>query len=280
LSAILADCRRDRWAVPAFDVINMETVRAVFDGSAAERAPVILMVYPNHTPQDQWPGLVAFARAEIDRTGVPASFHLDHGSRLEQVHAAIEAGFSSVMIDASRLPLDENIARTREVVELAHSAALSVEAELGHVGMGEEELSDEEWTGRLTRPEDAARFVKETGVDALAVAIGTVHGLYRGVPRLDFERLYALEAAVSVPLVLHGGSGTPDRDVQRAVQHGICKVNIWTEVAIAFTATLQQELSPPPTECRLPDALAKAEETARHIVRQKILLLGANGKAA
>jgi ketose-bisphosphate aldolase len=153
-----------------------------------------------------------------------------------------------------------------------------VEAELGHVGGGQEVLGESEASGRLTRVEEAGRFVTETGVDALAVAIGTAHGLYRAVPRLDFERLAGLRQAVPVPLVLHGGSGTPDDDIRRAVAGGICKVNIWTEMAMAFAETVKAQLAVPPEQWRLYQALAEARSSAQAVVQAKIRLLGAAGR--
>jgi ketose-bisphosphate aldolase len=279
LGEILQDCRAQGWAVPGFDVVDTTTVEAALRGAAAQRAPVILMVYPHHTPPARWPGLVALVRTEAARAGVPVCMHLDHGSSLEQVRAALEAGFSSVMIDASRSPLEENIALTRRVVDLAHVQGASVEAELGHVGQGTEVLSADEEARRLTRVEDAARFVAETDVDALAVAIGTVHGLYRGEPHLDFERLRALGEAVSLPLVLHGGSGTPDADLRRAIAGGICKVNVWTEVAHAMVAALKDALAGPVAQSDLPRALAAGRAAAQALVEEKIHLFGAAGRA-
>ena len=291
---ILADCREQGWAVPAFDVVNHETVLAVLEGAEAERAPVMLMVLPGHTPQKHWSGLAALIRAEAERATVPVCLQLDHATRLEQIRAALALGFSSVMIDGSTLPLAENIALTREVVAEAHARGVSVEAELGHVGGGEDVLGKPEPShGRsggetidgpvpaasLTRVEEAGRFVAETGVDALAVAIGTVHGLYRAEPNLDFERLAALRHAVPTPLVLHGGSGTPDAHIRRAVAGGICKVNIWTEVALAFAAILSEGLAVPPEQLHLHQVLTAARTSAQEMVQRKIRLLGAAGKA-
>ena len=286
---ILEDCQEQGWAVPAFDVINQETVLAAVEGAEAERAPVILMVLPGHTPQKHWPGLAALIRAEAERATVPVCLQLDHATRLDQVQAALELGFSAVMIDGSTLPLESNIALTREVVAQAQTRDVSVEAELGHVGGGDEVLdrpksdhrgrSGQTAPGSLTRVEEAGRFVAETGVDALAVAIGTVHGLYSAEPRLDFERLAALRQAVSTPLVLHGGSGTPDAHIRHAVAGGICKVNVWTEVALVFSATLTASLAIPTEHLRLHQALAVARASAQEIVQQKIRLLGAAGRA-
>lgn len=150
LNEILADCRSEGWAVPAFDVINMETIQAALEGATTERAPVILMVLPSHTPLRQWSGMVALIQAEAERSGVPVCLHLDHASNLEQVRAALALGFPSVMIDGSTLPLAENIALTRQAVEEAHARGVSVEAELGHVGGGDEKRTRSQT--RLRRP--------------------------------------------------------------------------------------------------------------------------------
>lgn len=281
LNGILAGCRSEQmrpWAVPAFDVVNMETVDAVLQGATAEKSPVIVMIYPNHTPPVQWPGLVALTRVGAERAGVPVCLHLDHATELEQIRAAIDLGFSSVMIDASTRPLAENIELTRRAVKEAHARGVSVEAELGHVGFGDEVLSEAEAASRLTRVEEAEQFVGQTDVDALAVAVGTVHGLYRGEPHLDFERLRALSQVVPVPLVLHGGSGTPDRDIRRAIAEGISKINIWTEVRLAFVEVLKEGLDRPVESCELHAALAAAQAGAQEVVQQKIQLLGAAGK--
>lgn len=275
LCDILAEAQQGGWAVPAFDVINHETVLAVLDGAAAERAPVILMILPSHSPQRQWPGLVGLIQAEARRVDVPVCLLLDHATHLNQIRAALGLGFSAVMIDGSMLPLVENIALSRQAVLEAHARGVSVEAELGHVGGGDETLRQEDASSHLTPVEEAERFVAETGIDALAVAIGTVHGLYRFEPRLDFDRLHRLRQAVSVPLVLHGGSGTPDEEIRRAIAGGICKINIWTEVALAFAGALREQIGVPPHQFRLHEVLTMAKERAQEVVRSKIRLLGA-----
>jgi fructose-bisphosphate aldolase class II len=279
LREILADCQGEGWAVPAFDVINYESVIASLEGAEAERAPVILMVLPSHTPLRHWPGLVALVEAQAARLDLPVCLHLDHAVTVAEVQAALDLGFSSVMIDGSTQPLAANISLTRRVVDAAHARGVSVEAELGHVGGGDELLDEAEAASRLTPVGDAARFVSETGVDALAVAVGTVHGLYRAEPKLDFVRLAALRDTVPVPLVMHGGSGTPDTDIQRAIRDGISKINIWTEVWMAFAATLKEQLTGPVGDRPLHKMMAAAQDTAQDVVQQKIRLLGAAGRA-
>jgi len=264
------------WAVGAYDTCNLEITQAIVDAAAADQSPAIIMIYPHHTPQALWPTLVRLIEAEVERTRIPAALVLDHAQTLEQIACALELGFSGVMIDASLAPLDQNIELTRQAVELAHSKGVSVEAELGHVGQGDDE---DQHQSPLTRVDEAERFVRETGVDALAVSIGTLHGLYRGTPHLDFERIAQLRAACPIPLVLHGGSDTPDPDIRRAIETGIDKINIWTDVRIPFLQALKETLGGPIGKIEVTDALGAARLAATEVIRRKNQLLGATGKA-
>jgi fructose-bisphosphate aldolase class II len=280
LAEILQPCVRQNWAIGAYDTFNLETTQAIFDASAADQAPAIVMIYPNDAPQAEWPTLVRLIEAEMERTNVPTALVLDHAKTLEQVKCALDLGFSGVMIDASLLPLEENMSITRKAVELAHAKGASVEAELGHVGVGLE-VSEDEQKAHLTRVDEAERFVKETGVDALAVSIGTLHGLYRGTPQLDFERLTQLRAVCDIPLVLHGGSDTPERDLRRAIEIGIDKINIWTDIRIPFLQILKNALDGAPIgKVNVHEAFGSARSTATEVIRQKNKLLGSVGKAS
>jgi fructose-bisphosphate aldolase class II len=279
MSEILQPCIGRDWAVGAYDTCNLEITQAIVDASGADQAPAIIMIYPHHTPQDSWPTLVRLIEAEVERMRIPAALVLDHAKTLEQIACALELGFSGVMIDASLTPLDQNIALTRQAVELAHAKGVSVEAELGHVGQGEEVLTEDQQQAHLTRVDEAKRFVEETGVDALAVSIGTLHGLYRGTPHLDFERIAQLRAACPIPLVLHGGSDTPDPDIRRAIETGIDKINIWTDVRIPFLQALKENLGGPIGKIEVTDALGAARLAATEVIRRKNQLLGATGKA-
>jgi fructose-bisphosphate aldolase, class II len=279
MAQILKPCLGQGWAVGAYDTCNLEITQAIVDAAAADKAPAILMVYPGHTPQAEWPTLTRLVAAEVERTGIPAAWVLDHAKTLDQVSYALELGFSGIMIDASQAPLEQNIALTRQAVELAHARGVSVEAELGHVGQGQDVVSEDQQRAHLTRVEEAARFVAETGVDALAVSIGTVHGLYRGTPKLDFERLAQLRAACQVPFVLHGGSDTPDPDLRRAIEIGIAKINIWTDVRLPFLRSLKETLAGPVEKIEVHEATAAARKAAQAVIRQKNQLLGSAGKA-
>lgn len=279
LAEILGPCIGQNWAVGAYDTCNLEITQAIVDASAMDQAPAIIMIYPNHNPQAEWPTLVKVIEAEVERAGIPAALVLDHAKTLEQIERALELGFSGVMIDASLAPLEENIAISRKAVELAHAKGASVEAELGHVGVGQE-VSEDEQIAHLTRVDEAERFVKETGVDALAVSIGTLHGLYRGKPHLDFERIAQLREVCPIPLVLHGGSDTPDVDLRRAIELGIDKINIWTDVRIPYLQSLKDALDGPVKKIEVHEATGAARKTATEVIRQKNKVLGSVGRAS
>ena len=279
MAEILQPCVGRDWAIGAYDTCNLEITQAIVDAAAADQAPVIIMVYPHHTPQTEWPTLLSIIDAEVERTQIPAALVLDHAKTIAQIECALELGFSGVMIDASLAPLEENIALTRRAVELAHAQGVSVEAELGHVGDGQALVSEELQQVYLTRVDEAERFVRETGVDALAVSIGTLHGLYRGNPQLDFDRIAKLRAACPIPLVLHGGSDTPDADIRRAIETGIDKINIWTDVRIPFLQALKEKLDGSVQRIELTDALGAARVAATEVIRHKNKLLGSAGKA-
>jgi len=279
LAEILQPCLRQNWAIGAYDTCNLEITQAILEACAADQSPALIMIYPNHNPQAEWPTLLRMIEAEVERAGVPAALVLDHAKTLDQVKSALELGFSGVMIDASLAPLEENIAITRQAVELAHAKGAAVEAELGHVGVGLEVSADEQ-KAHLTRVDEAERFVKETGVDALAVSIGTLHGLYRGKPELDFERIAQLRAACPIPLVLHGGSDTPDDDLRRAIELGIDKINIWTDVRIPYLQALKAALDGPIKKIEVHEAMEAARAAATGVIRKKNLLLGSVGKAS
>jgi len=278
LAEILQPCMGQGWAVGAYDTCNLEITQAIVNACAADQAPAIIMIYPHHTPQSEWPTLLRIIEAEVERANIPAALVLDHAKTLDQIECALELGFSGVMIDASLTPLEENIALTRQAVELAHAWGASVEAELGHVGVGENDVSEDQQQAHLTRVDEAQRFVQETGVDALAVSIGTLHGLYRGKPHLDFERLSQLQAC-QVPLVLHGGSDTPDQDLRRAIEIGIAKINIWTDIRIPFLQALKETLEGSIKKIEVHEAFETARAAAIEVIRQKNQLLGSTGRA-
>ncbi|MBQ5764654.1 MAG: class II fructose-bisphosphate aldolase [Clostridia bacterium] len=234
---MLLDAQKNHYAIGAFNVENMEMMQAVIAAAEAEGLPVILQTTPSTLKYASTAVFAAMAEAMAKDASVPVAMHLDHGSSFELCKQGALDGYTSLMIDGSKLPLDENIELARKVVQLAAAQPLapSVEAELGRLGGKEDDLEVKEGEDLCTDPAEAVEFVERSGVDSLAVAIGTAHGFYKGTPKLEFERLAAIRDAVSVPLVLHGSSGVPDEDVRRAISLGVCKVNFATELRVAYT---------------------------------------------
>jgi len=280
LPEILGPCVGQPWAVGAFDIINLELTQAALEAAQAEKSPIILMILPSLVSEQDMPALVAAVRAQAECVDVPVALLLDHAVDFRRITQGIRLGFSAVMFDGSHLPLEENLARTRQVVDMAHPAGVSVEAELGHVGGGDEAGSEDFGQSVFTRLDEALRFVNETGVDALAVSIGTSHGPYKARPQLDFERLQQLRQNLDVPLVLHGGSGTPDEDTRHAIAVGIDKINVWTDVVVAYMAAARRELTEAEGSCRMNAMLAAGRSAAGQVIREKMQLFGSSCRAA
>lgn len=234
LKDVLAAARAGGYAVGAFEFWSLDSAQAIVEAAETVGVPVILQAGPLEIEFAGLPALSNIARSVADSTSTDVVLHLDHGDTIELAAAAVEAGFTSVMIDASPLPYEENRDVTRKVVELARPRGVSVESELGRLAGAEARSDVSEEDAMQTDPEEAQRFVEETDIDALAVAIGTAHGLYAYEPKLNLERLAKIASTVPVPLVLHGGSGTPDEQVAEAVKLGIAKVNVCTEFIAAF----------------------------------------------
>lgn len=235
---ILKDAQRGKYAVAAFNVYNLETVQAAIHVAEQENQPVIIALGERYFSTVDVEGFSALVRAIAEKSSIPVALHLDHAYEKESIIRAIRCGFTSVMFDGSAYEIDENVRRTKEIVEIAHMAGVSVEAEIGSLAKGD--FSDEEeGDGTLTDPKAAKEFVDATGVDFLAAAIGTVHGMYKGEPKIDLPLLERIQQAVEVPLVLHGGSGTPNEVIKEAIQLGICKVNVNTEVSMAAVSLLK-----------------------------------------
>ena len=234
LRPMIEEARKGRYAIGAFNYCNMETAQAVIAEAVAQRSPLILIVGPWEIPLVGVKMLAEIARLVAADADVPVCLHLDHGDSVGLVRECIEAGFPSVMMDASQHDFEENVRLTRTVVDLARPHGITVEGELGAVGRVGVESDEGAGEASLTDPGRAAEFVERTGVDALAVAIGNAHGLYTQRPELDLERLQAIRNAVDVPLVLHGGSGTPAEQLHRAIEIGINKVNVASELGRAY----------------------------------------------
>jgi tagatose 1,6-diphosphate aldolase GatY/KbaY len=278
MAELLRRAATEGYAVPSFCVWNAESMEVVLRTAAKLKAPVILMNGPGEfdllAPRDM--GAVAHALAE--RFDVPAALHLDHGNSLAQVEACLAADYTSVMLDYSTRPFAENMEALRRVVDLAHPRGVTVEGELGVIGKVDQITTEGGSQSTLTDPAMAAAFVKQTGIDALAVSIGNAHGLYTKLPQLDFERLAKLQAATRVPLVLHGGSGTPEADLHHAIKLGITKVNLATEAVNAVRQTLMEQWNAG-TNLWAPIAQAVAMEAMTKVVERWFHLTDAAGRA-
>ena len=278
--SILDVANANGFAIPAFNISDWAMFNGIMDISEETQAPVIIAIHPDevsHITTDLIPAM----HARAHRSSVPVAIHWDHGGTFEQIITAIQAGFTSVMIDASLQPFDENVALTRKVVEAAHAVGVQVEGELGTIGANDSygESGAEEII--YTNPDDAVRFVDQTGVDSLAIAIGTSHGLYPSDrnPELRHDLLEQIKAAVGIPLVLHGGSANPDSELSRAVELGINKINISSDIKVSYHNRMREVLG---TDERLrepnaiqPEPIAAMKVTAA----EKIRLFGAAGKA-
>jgi tagatose 1,6-diphosphate aldolase GatY/KbaY len=229
------------YAVPSFCAWNAESMIAVLSVATELQAPVILMNGPGEYPLLGPADMAAVAQTVMRRFSVPAALHLDHGNSVALVGECLAVGYTSVMLDFSQRSYAENAAALREVVAMAHPRGVTVEGELGHVGRADNITTESSAESTLTEVAEAAAYVAETGVDALAVSIGNAHGQYTKLPQLDFARLEAIHRAVSIPLVLHGGSGTPEADLRRAIALGIAKVNVATELVTAQRQSLVAE---------------------------------------
>lgn len=278
---ILLDAQRYGYAVGAFNVENMEMLQAVVAAAEAEHAPVILQTTPSTLQYASTTLFVAMARAMAIHSAVPIAIHLDHGDSLELCEQAAADGYTSLMIDGSKLPIEENIMLTRRVVEMASGlpGCPCVEAELGRLGGKEDTFEVKPGEDIYTDPNEAAMFVATTGVCSLAVAIGTAHGFYKGKPKLDFERLAQLQNAVSVPLVLHGSSGVPDVDIEHAIKLGVCKVNFATELRAAYTDAVRNVLAADDSVYDPKKFGSKGRDAVIALVRHRITICGTQNRA-
>lgn len=307
LKEVLAAADKGGYAVPAFNVNNLEILKAALDAAVEEKSPVILQTSEGAIEYAGLPYLVAMIRVAAE-SPVPVVMHLDHGKNLTVIKAALDAGYTSVMFDGSLLPFEENVATTKQVVAWANATGASVEAELGAIKGVEDLVSVEEKQAFFTDPEQAVRFVAETGCDALAISIGTAHGAYKFKSEavLDIARLQKIDELVSIPLVLHGASGispdlidktknqcsilgdcarlegaagVPDAAISEAIKHGIRKINIDSDLRIAFTAGLRQALLDDHKAIDPRKLLAPASAIMKEVARHKIQLFGSTNQA-
>lgn len=280
MKELLAVANQHRFAVPAFNISDYSMFEGVMEASEEKNAPVIIEIHPDEL-SFMGPDILGAVLARAHRSSVPVVIHLDHGSSFAQIMLAISLGFTSVMIDGSSLPFEENVAIAQKVVEAAHPANVSVEAELGTIGSTDAEAEAGANVIIYTNPDDAVRFVEATGIDTLAVAIGTCHGLYpKGmVPELKLDILQEIKAKVAIPLVLHGGSNNPDKEIAQAVKLGVNKINISSDIKAAYFDKMREVLQD--KSLREPNTIEPPCIAAlKAVACQKIELFCAAGKAA
>jgi tagatose 1,6-diphosphate aldolase GatY/KbaY len=265
------------YAIGAFNIYNLEGVKAVIAAAEGERSPVMLQLHPGAMTHGG-SALIALCLEAARGASVPAAVHLDHSDSAAAIQHALTAGIKSVMADGSHLDYEGNVTFTREMAAMARQHQAAIEAELGRLSGTEDGLTVAERDARMTDPSQAADFVAQTGIDALAVCIGNIHGRYPGEPRLDFERLAAIRAAVDVPLVLHGASGLPEKMIHQSIALGVCKFNVNTEVREAYLDAIRQRLDSSPAP-DLVDLMAAAENAMMAVVASKIRLFGSSGRA-
>ncbi|MGI6452807.1 MAG: class II fructose-1,6-bisphosphate aldolase [Syntrophomonadaceae bacterium] len=276
---LLMAADQEGYAVGAFNANNMEIVQAIIEAAELEKAPVIMQASQGAIKYAGLEYITALVKIAAQTKKVPVGLHLDHGTSFSEIVRCIRSGFSSVMYDGSKLPLAENIAMTKKVLEIADPINVSVEAELGKIGGTEDNIHVSEKEAMYTDPEEARFFVEQTGVKSLAVAIGTAHGQYKGEPQLDFDRLAKIKSLVNIPIVLHGSSGVPDEAIKKAIKLGVCKVNIDTNIREAFVAEMRRVLDASPDEIDPRKILGPAREAVVGVIRQKIRVFGSSGKA-
>ncbi len=274
---MLLDAQKNGYAVGAFNVENMEMVQAVIAAAEELKSPVIMQTTPSTLKYADVDYFYANVAAAAKKASVPVVMHLDHGNSFDLAMQAYRAGYTSIMIDGSHSVFEENIAVTKAVVDACHPGGVPVEAELGKVGGKEDDLDG--GNGGYTEPSEAAEFVQATGIDSLAVAIGTAHGVYKGIPKLDVERLSQIREVVSIPLVLHGTSGVPDDAVRECIRRGICKVNYATDLRIAFTNGVKEVLTANPDTIDPKKYNAVGREKVKEYVMSKMLVCGSNDRA-
>ena len=279
MKPLLEAATAGKYAVGAFNCNNMEIIQAIIGAAEKEHAPVIIQASQGAIKYAGLEYIVALTRIAAQLAEVPVALHLDHGASYEQCRDCIDNGFTSVMIDGSKHSLEDNIILTNRVLSAARIAGVSVEGELGRITGTEDDVFVSEKESMYTDPEEAKYYVEQTGIDALAIAIGTAHGQYKGEPKLDLDRLSEIVNLVNTPIVLHGSSGVPDEIINEAIKRGVRKVNIDTNIREHFMWALNEALATNPHELDPRRILAPARQAATEIIREKIRLFGSSQKA-
>lgn len=269
------------YAVPAFNVCNLEFLKVVITKAEELRSPVIIALHPVEIEYAGVEEISSLVSVMANKATIPVVMHLDHGDTYERAVQCVRSGFTSIMFDGSNEILDKNIKSTYEIVKMAHYAKVSVEGELGLVGGAEGDKyahSSKLDSSKLTNPDEAKEFVDRTSVDSLAVAIGSAHGVYTGVPRIDFNRLKDIRKKVDIPLVLHGGSGLSDETIKECIKYGISKINIATELKISYYNGIYKFINENPNEFEPRTIFKTAMNESENLVEHKIRLFGSNNR--
>ncbi|MBC8387277.1 MAG: class II fructose-bisphosphate aldolase [Actinobacteria bacterium] len=284
LKDLLAHAKENKYAVGAFNVSNLNFIDCIIDAAIKEKSPIILQLSEAHfrflNLEEIAPAIISAAR----KVNIPICINLDHGESAKTIIRAIRSGFTSVMFDGSKYPLKENTKITSEVVKIAHSVGVSVEGEIGYIGgeaIGEAPPTSHAAKKEFfTKVEEAEEFAAKTDIDAMAIAIGNVHGFYKGEPDLDFERLSQIRDAVDIPLVLHGGSGISDKDFKKAISLGVCKINFYTAMSAAAVEKVKEYLKENPNITSFPDLVNKGIDEARKVVKERLQVFGSSNMCA
>ena len=279
MNEFLPKAKANKFAVGQFNMNNLEFAQAIVEAAMIEKSPFIFGVSEGALKYMGIEFTVAIAEAAAKKSGLPIALHLDHGSSFEVAMKCIRAGFSSVMFDGSHHSFEDNIRMTKEVVKAAHAMGVSVEGELGTIGGVEDDLSVDEEDANLANPEEAIRFWEETGVDCVAIAVGTAHGMYAGEPNIRFDIIEKVSSAIPVPVVLHGGSGVPDEMILKSIGVGVGKINVNTENQVACTESIREVLSKDSKVYDPRKYLTPARNAMVQVVQSKIKLFGSSNQA-
>ncbi|CAM4393707.1 class II fructose-1,6-bisphosphate aldolase [Paenibacillus alkaliterrae] len=279
MNEFLPKAKANKFAVGQFNMNNLEFAQATVEAAMEENSPFIYGVSEGALKYMGIEFTVAMAQAAAKKSGLPIALHLDHGSTFEVAMKCIRAGFSSVMFDGSHYGLEENIALTKEVVKAARAMGVSVEGELGTIGGVEDDLSVDEADATMAKPDEAIRFYEETGVDCLAIAVGTAHGMYKGEPKIHYDIIQKVADAIPVPVVLHGGSGVPDEAIRLSIQAGVGKINVNTENQVACTNAIREVLAANGEVFDPRKYMTPARNAMKAVIQEKIRLFGSNNQA-
>lgn len=276
---MIKNAQKKGYAIAAFNVHNLETIQAVVEAAWEECSPIIIQTSPGTLKHAGVSYIAACVKVASELYNIPICLHLDHCESFDLIVKCIKFGYTSVMIDSSKLPYQENVAMVKRVLEVAKAAGVAVEGEIGRIGGTEDKINVDDLNDTLTIPEEARDFAMDTGIDTMAIAIGTAHGAYKGEPKLDFERLKAIKSIVDIPLVLHGCSGVPDDAIKKVIKHGICKVNIATDLKVSMANAIQEVFIANPKENDPRKYMGNARKAIKEVAREKIQLCGSKDRA-